>query len=164
MPRVEGADHLIEDRTRKGNSSAAPTQTHSAVQPASGEALSLSKAHGAACHLLLKQQLKFTLKEEDKMSAIQHFTTEQAREFGDKFGVDWDWSFSNVEQFPMKLDIELEHGRHDPSADVTGNDAIFTRKIARAYSMSLPITTHVYCNTPLTKQMRLYNAISRSGD
>ena len=67
------------------------------------------------------------------MSARQHFTTEQSREFGDKFGVDWDWSFSNVEQFPMKLDIELERGRHGPSADVAGNDTIFTSKIARAY-------------------------------
>jgi hypothetical protein len=62
------------------------------------------------------------------MSAIQHFTNEQAREFGDKFGIDWDWSFSNVEQFPMKSDSKLEH--HNPSADMTGNGVIFAGKIA----------------------------------
>lgn len=65
------------------------------------------------------------------MSAIQHFTTEQAREFAEKFGVDWDWSFSKVEQFPMKFDPELDHGWHDPSVDASGNDAIFIGKISR---------------------------------
>ena len=54
------------------------------------------------------------------MSAKQHFTTEQARDIGDKLGIDW--SRFDVEQFRMGLDVELEHGRRDPSTDVTGND------------------------------------------
>ena len=65
------------------------------------------------------------------MSAKQHFTTEQAREIGDKLGIDW--SRSNVEQFRMGLNVELEHGLHDPATDVTGNDPILTGKIALAH-------------------------------
>jgi hypothetical protein len=38
-----------------------------------------------------------------------------------------------VEQFRKGLDVELEHGLHDPSTDVTGNDPIITGKIALAH-------------------------------
>ncbi len=65
------------------------------------------------------------------MVAKKHFTTEQAREIGDKLGIDW--SRSSVEQFRMGLDVELEHGLNDPSTDVTGNDPILTGKIALAH-------------------------------
>jgi hypothetical protein len=65
------------------------------------------------------------------MSAKKHFTTEQAREIGDKLGIDW--SRFDVEQFRKGLDVELEHGLHDPSTDVTGNDPIITGKIALAH-------------------------------
>ena len=65
------------------------------------------------------------------MSAKQHFTTEQARDIGDKLGIDW--SRFDVEQFRMGLDVELEHGRRDPSTDVTGNYPILTGKIALAH-------------------------------
>ena len=65
------------------------------------------------------------------MVAKQHYTTEQAREIGDKLGVDW--IRFNVEQFRMGLDIELEHGMIDPSTNVTGNGPILTGKIALAH-------------------------------
>lgn len=65
------------------------------------------------------------------MSAKIHFTTEQAREIGDKLGIDW--SHFDVEQFRMGLDVELEHGLNDPATDVTGNDPILTGKIALAH-------------------------------
>lgn len=65
------------------------------------------------------------------MTAKKHFTTEHAREIGDKLGIDWDRL--DVEQFRMGLDVELEHGRHDPATDVTGNDPILTGKIALAH-------------------------------
>jgi hypothetical protein len=61
----------------------------------------------------------------------QHFTTEQAREIGEKLGIDW--SHFNVEQFHMGLLVELEHGLNDPTTDVTGNDPILTGKIALAH-------------------------------
>ena len=53
------------------------------------------------------------------MFAKQHFSTKQAREFGEKFGNDWDWSRSNVEQSPMELEIE-ENGLNFPSAYMAG--------------------------------------------
>jgi len=65
------------------------------------------------------------------MSAKTHFTIEEAREIGEKLGVDW--SRFDVEQFRMGLDVELEHGLNDPSTDVTGNDPILTGKIALAH-------------------------------
>ena len=65
------------------------------------------------------------------MVAKKHFTTEQAREIGDKLGIDW--IRFNVEQFRMGLDVELEHGMIDPSTNVTGNGPILTGKIALAH-------------------------------
>lgn len=65
------------------------------------------------------------------MVAKQHFTTEQAREVGDKLGIDWTRFDQN--QFRMGLDVELEHGLIDPSTDVTGDDPILTGKIALAH-------------------------------
>jgi len=65
------------------------------------------------------------------MTVKKHFTTEKAREIGDKLGIDW--SRFNAEQFRMGLDVELEHGLQDPSTDVTGNDPILTGKIALAH-------------------------------
>ena len=61
----------------------------------------------------------------------KHFTTEQAREIGDKLGIDW--NRSSIEQFHMGLNVELEHGLQDPATDVTGNDPILTGKIALAH-------------------------------
>jgi uncharacterized protein DUF5661 len=65
------------------------------------------------------------------MAATKHFTTEQAQNIGTKLGVDW--SRFDVEQFRMGLDVELEHGRQNPSTDVTGDDPILTGKIALAH-------------------------------
>lgn len=65
------------------------------------------------------------------MSGQRAFTNEQARQIGDTLGVDW--SRFDVEQFRKGLDVELEHGLHDPSTDVTGDDPIVTGKIALAH-------------------------------
>ena len=65
------------------------------------------------------------------MMAVTHFTLEQAREIGEKLGVDW--SKFDVDQFRIGLDVELEHGTHDPSTNVTDNDPILTGKIALAH-------------------------------
>ena len=70
------------------------------------------------------------------MSAKEHFTPEQAREIGDELRIDW--SRFDVEQFRMGLDVELEHGRHDPATDVTGDDPILTGKIALAHLNEFP--------------------------
>ena len=65
------------------------------------------------------------------MSSKKQFTTEKAREIGDKLNIDW--SRFDIEQFRMGLDVELEHGLVDPSTNVTGNDPILTGKIALAH-------------------------------
>jgi len=65
------------------------------------------------------------------MAAKQNFTTQQAREVGDTLGIDW--TRTNVEQFRMGMNVELEHGLIDPSTNVTGNDPILTGKIALAH-------------------------------
>ena len=65
------------------------------------------------------------------MVTKQNFTNEQAREVGDKLGIDW--TRFNLNQFRMGLDVELEHGLIDPSTDVTGDDPILTGKIALAH-------------------------------
>jgi hypothetical protein len=70
------------------------------------------------------------------MSAKQHFTTEQAREIGDTLGIDW--KLFDIEQFRTGLDVELEHGLHDPATDVTGNDPIVTGKVALAHLNEFP--------------------------
>ena len=65
------------------------------------------------------------------MSSKKNFTPEQAREIGEKLGIDW--THFDVAQFRMGLDVELEHGLHDPATDVTGNDPLLTGKIAYAH-------------------------------
>jgi hypothetical protein len=65
------------------------------------------------------------------MSAKKIFTTEEARKIGEKLGIDW--TRFDVEQFRMGLDVELEHGLHDQSTNVTGDNPILTGKIAHAH-------------------------------
>ena len=70
--------------------------------------------------------------------ATQSITTEQAREIGQAIGIDWEASPFDVEQFRSGMDVELEHGAHDPQTDVTNNDPIVTGKIAWAHLKEFP--------------------------
>jgi hypothetical protein len=63
-------------------------------------------------------------------------TPEEARRIGDEIGVDW--SRLELEQFRAGLDVEFEHGSHDPQTDVTGDDPILTGKIALAHMKEFP--------------------------
>jgi len=65
------------------------------------------------------------------MSGKEHFTGEEAKQIGEKLGIDW--SLFDVEQYRMGLDIELEHGLVDPHTNVTDDDPIMTGKIALAH-------------------------------
>jgi len=65
------------------------------------------------------------------MTSKGHFTSEEARQIGEKLGIDW--SKFNVEQYHMGLDVELEHGLVDPNTNVTDDDPIVTGKIALAH-------------------------------
>lgn len=66
------------------------------------------------------------------------FTAEEARQIGEKIGIDWATSPFSVDEFLTGLGVELEHGGHDPETDVTGDDPILTGKIAWAHLKELP--------------------------
>ena len=65
--------------------------------------------------------------------ASRQFTVDDARRIGEQIGIDWATSLFDAEQFRLGLDVELEHGSHDPETNVTGNDEIMTGKIAWAH-------------------------------
>jgi hypothetical protein len=72
------------------------------------------------------------------MSEERKFSAEEARGLGERIGIDWEQAPFDVEQFRAGMDVELEHGVHDPTTDVTGNDPILTAKIALAHLNEFP--------------------------
>jgi len=72
------------------------------------------------------------------MTATASFTPEEARSIGEQIGIDWAAAPFDVEQFRMGIDVELEHGLHDPQTDVTGSDPVVTGKIALAHLKEFP--------------------------
>src|SRR5256885_8707422 len=70
------------------------------------------------------------------MGETKRTTAEEARRVGDEIGIDW--SRFDVEQFRAGMDVEFEHGSHDPQTDVTGDDPIVTGKIALAHMKEFP--------------------------
>jgi len=67
-----------------------------------------------------------------------NFTSDEAARVGAEIGVDWTTAPFDVEQFRMGMDVELEHGLHDPVTNVTGSDPIVTGKIALAHLNEFP--------------------------
>ena len=67
------------------------------------------------------------------MSAEKSISTEEARSVGEQIGIDWDASPFDVEQFRQGMEVELEHGSHDPQTNVTDDDPVMTGKIALAH-------------------------------
>jgi Protein of unknown function (DUF5661) len=72
------------------------------------------------------------------MTDRERFTSEEARNVGELIGIDWAAAPFDVEQFRMGMNVELEHGLHDPQTDVTGSDPVVTGKIALAHLKELP--------------------------
>jgi hypothetical protein len=70
------------------------------------------------------------------VTAKRRTTAEQARRVGDAIGIDW--SRFDLEQFRAGMDVEFEHGSHDPQTDVTHDDPIVTGKIAFAHMKEFP--------------------------
>lgn len=70
------------------------------------------------------------------MTAKKHFSAEQAQAIGEQLGIKW--SKFDVEQFRMGMDVELEHGLHDPETNVTNDDPLVTGKIALAHLNEFP--------------------------
>jgi Protein of unknown function (DUF5661) len=69
---------------------------------------------------------------------MTEFDTHRAREIGEQIGLDWARAPFDVEQFRMGMNVELEHGLHDPSTNVTNDDAVVTGKIALAHLNEFP--------------------------
>ena len=60
------------------------------------------------------------------------YTAEEAKEIGDKIGIDW--KDVDIEQFRMGLEVEMEHGSlWGEATNVTKDDPHFTGKIAWAH-------------------------------
>lgn len=66
----------------------------------------------------------------------RRITAEEAAAVGAALGIDW--SKVNPEEFRRGLEVELEHGAHDPETNVTGDDIQLTGKIAWAHLKEFP--------------------------
>ncbi len=72
------------------------------------------------------------------MAQQRGFSSDEARDIGERIGIDWKSSRFDVEQFRMGLRVELEHGRHDPATNVSDDDELTTGKIAWAHLNEFP--------------------------
>jgi Protein of unknown function (DUF5661) len=70
------------------------------------------------------------------MTESRRTSSEEARRVGDAIGVDW--NVFDLEQFRAGMDVEYEHGSHDPQIDVTRDDPIVTGKIALEHMKEFP--------------------------
>jgi Protein of unknown function (DUF5661) len=66
------------------------------------------------------------------------FDSEEARRIGEQIAIDWATAPFDVEQFRIGMNVELEHGLHDPATNVTGDDPVVTGKIALAHLNEFP--------------------------
>jgi hypothetical protein len=74
----------------------------------------------------------------DVNTSKETVSAEEARRFGSEIGIDWAAAPFDVEQFRMGMEVEFEHGSHDPQTNVTNDDPVLTAKIALAHLKELP--------------------------
>ena len=60
-------------------------------------------------------------------------THDQVRAIGTDLGINWSTSPFDVATLMAGMNVEFEHGSHDPQTDVTGDDPVITAKIAWAH-------------------------------
>jgi len=72
------------------------------------------------------------------MGNRRSFTAEEARRVGEEIGIDWATAPFDVEQFRIGMDVELEHGLHDPATNVTDDEPSITGRIALAHLNEFP--------------------------
>lgn len=60
----------------------------------------------------------------------------EAKKFGETLGINW--AKIDLVQFQRGLEVEFEHGAHDPDTNVTNDDAELTGKIAWAHLKEFP--------------------------
>ena len=61
-----------------------------------------------------------------------------AQAIGNRIGVDW--NIVNVREFRKGLEVELEHGSHDPQTNVTNDDMVVTGK---GHEYMIPVTAEI---------------------
>jgi uncharacterized protein DUF5661 len=67
------------------------------------------------------------------MASQREVGADEARSVGEQIGIDWDSAPFDVEQFRVGMEVEFEHGTHDPATNVTDDDPVVTGKIALAH-------------------------------
>ena len=72
------------------------------------------------------------------MSAEREVSADEARSVGEQIGIDWESSPFDVEQLRIGMEVEFEHGSHDPQTNVTDDDPVLTGKIAWAHLKEFP--------------------------
>ena len=65
-------------------------------------------------------------------------SADEAQRVGEQIGIDWATAPFDVEQFRIGMEVELEHGLHDPATNVTDDDPVVTGKIALAHLNEFP--------------------------
>jgi hypothetical protein len=73
-----------------------------------------------------------------RVSSSKRFSAEEAKRIGEQIGIDWETVPFDVEQFRAGMDVELEHGTHDPATNVTDDNPTVTGKIALAHLNEFP--------------------------
>lgn len=63
-------------------------------------------------------------------------TADEAERIGNKLRIDW--AKIDRDQFKRGLEVEFEHGSHDPTTNVTNDDVGMTAKIALAHLKEFP--------------------------
>jgi hypothetical protein len=91
-----------------------------------------------ASSLQLKDTQQRRTTRRQRMTARERFTVEEARHYGQEVGIHWSSAPFNVEEFRAGMNVELEHGRADPSTDVTHDDPLTTARIALAHLNEFP--------------------------
>lgn len=70
------------------------------------------------------------------MTVTKKISLDEAKSIGEQLGIDW--SKFSVEQFQSGMNVEFEHGSHDPQTNVTNDDPLITGKIALAHLNEFP--------------------------
>lgn len=70
------------------------------------------------------------------MAHEHEFAEEDARTIGYSIGIDW--KNIDLEQFRLGLEVEMEHGSHDPETNVIGDDPHLAGRIAWAHLKEIP--------------------------
>jgi hypothetical protein len=81
--------------------------------------------------MLSAEETMDIVQEQKAVGEKKRFDAAEAKQIGEDLGILWD--VFDVEQFTMGLNVELEHGRRNPTTNVTDDEPILTGKIALAH-------------------------------